>query len=164
MYTRVGHAFHTTFIIDSHNPILRLRFDSSLRDPPPQCCCTKKNLALPTYEQSNTSDAKDKTPMRELDCDICACGEPLSELSEREIARDFINEDGLPFGLLDISSSSPPPSRGRSFGLHNGNDNGDYGHGLDGTDLLRQRLLEHQQGGQHDRGRSGRSKSVYTPP
>lgn len=123
---------------------------------PPQCCCTKKNLALPTYEQSNTVDAKDKTPMRELDCDICACGEPLSELSEREIARDFINEDGLPFGLLDISSSSPPNTRGRSsFGA---------GVGMDGTDLLRQRLLEHQQGGQLDRGRSGRSKSVYTPP
>jgi len=100
--------------------------------------------------------------MRELDCDICACGEPLSELSEREIARDFINEDGLPFGLLDISSSSPP-QRGRSFGPGGFNAN-DYAHDLDGTDLLRQRLLEHQQGGQLDRGRSGRSKSVYTPP
>jgi hypothetical protein len=115
--------------------------------PDPQCCCTKKNLALPTYEQSNLLRARDREPLRELDCDICACGEPLSELSEREIARDFINEDGLPFGLLD----------GGGGGGARGDD--------DGTALLRQQLLQHQQqDGLLGRGRTGRIKSEYTPP
>jgi len=91
--------------------------------------------------------ARDREPLRELDCDICACGEPLSELSEREIARDFINEDGLPFGLLDGV---------RGIGGGAGDD--------DGTALLRQQLMRHQQDGHLDRGRTGRSKSVYTPP
>jgi hypothetical protein len=29
-------------------------------------------------------------PPTELECDLCACGQPLNQLAEREIARDFM--------------------------------------------------------------------------
>ena len=43
-------------------------------------------------------------PTSELECDVCACGQPLHELAEREIARDFM--PGGPNGS-SVPANSP---------------------------------------------------------
>lgn len=49
---------------------------------PVKCCCTVKNLALPPYQPYSGPSAKD-----EVECDLCACGQPLDQLMERELDR-----------------------------------------------------------------------------
>lgn len=51
-------------------------------DSASQCSCTVKNLALPPYEAHSGPSAKD-----EGECDLCACGQRLDQLMERELDR-----------------------------------------------------------------------------
>ena len=51
-------------------------------DTASQCSCTVKNLALPPYEAHSGPSAKD-----EGECDLCACGQRLDQLMERELDR-----------------------------------------------------------------------------
>lgn len=50
-----------------------------------QCLCIKFNLDLPTYEESKRQATTGSYPME--DVETCACGRPLDELLDREIAR-----------------------------------------------------------------------------
>jgi hypothetical protein len=67
-----------------------------------QCACTKKNLALPTYEDSQIHETF--APKQEIEADKCACGEKLSELADRELARER-NEVEDPTGALERAAS-----------------------------------------------------------
>ncbi|KAJ9111408.1 hypothetical protein QFC19_001177 [Naganishia cerealis] len=66
------------------------------------CACTKKNLALPTYEDSQIHETF--APRQEIEADKCACGDPLSELADRELARER-NETEDPVGALRRAES-----------------------------------------------------------
>ncbi|KAJ9107630.1 hypothetical protein QFC21_001090 [Naganishia friedmannii] len=62
------------------------------------CSCTVKNLSLPPYQPHETSLAiKD-----EGQCDMCACGQPLDQLMERELDR---GDDVEAFDELGVRDS-----------------------------------------------------------
>lgn len=71
-----------------------------------QCCCTAGILALPTYAESML----ESHPPTEAECDLCACGQPLNELAEREIARDFMPDMARPV----VQTEDATQERGRS--------------------------------------------------
>jgi hypothetical protein len=68
-----------------------------------KCHCTAGILALPTYAESLIGSP----PSTEHECDVCACGQPLNQLLEREIAADF-----MPSSSTNVDDEDDP-ERGR---------------------------------------------------
>lgn len=86
-----------TSVSDAEFEAYRVRADHV-----PQCACTKKNLALPSYEDSQIHESF--APKHEIEADMCACGDPLSELADRELARERSQVED-PIGALERAAS-----------------------------------------------------------